>query len=92
MIRKNKGRIINFSSIGVKLAISGEAVYVASKAAVESFSRTFARELSEFNITVNCISPGPIKTDLLRGITDEKIKKITDQQIVNYFKKLLCIG
>ena len=42
-----------------------------------------AKELSPFNITVNCIAPGPIKTDLIRGITDKQIKNITDQQIFN---------
>ena len=75
--------IINFSTIAVKLGVKGEAVYIASKAGVEAYSRTLAKELSPFNITVNCIAPGPIKTDLIRGITDKQIKNITDQQIFN---------
>ncbi|MDA9651233.1 SDR family oxidoreductase [Pelagibacteraceae bacterium] len=83
IIRNKKGRIINFSTIAVKLGIKGESVYVASKAGVEGFSRSLARELSPFNITVNCIAPGPIKTDLLRGVSDIQIKNITDQQIFN---------
>ena len=81
IIRNTFGRIINFSTIAVKLGIKGESVYIASKAAVEGFSRSLARELSPFNITVNCIAPGPIKTDLLRGVSDKQIKDITDQQI-----------
>lgn len=83
LIRNGKGRIINFSTIAVKLGIKGEAVYVASKAGVEAYSRTLAKELSPFKITVNCIAPGPIKTDLIKGVTDEQIKIITDQQIFN---------
>ena len=83
IIRNKGGRIINFSTIAVKLGIQGESVYTASKAGVEGFSRSLARELASFNITVNCIAPGPIKTDLLRGVSDKQIKDITDQQIFN---------
>ena len=80
---KNKiGRIINFSTIAVNIALQGESVYVASKAGVEAFSRVFAKELSPFNITVNCIAPGPIRTNLLKGITNKQIKNIVDQQII----------
>ena len=70
------------------LALKGESVYAASKAGVESFTRTFAREMSDFNIRVNCIAPGPIRTDLLRGVTDVQIDKIVAQQIIKRpFKK-----
>ena len=81
LIRNKSGRIINFSSLSVRLGIKGESVYTASKAGVESFSRTFARELSDFNITVNCIAPGPIKTDLIRGVSEDKINNIIKHQI-----------
>ena len=82
MIRQRSGSFINFSTIAVALALKGEAVYAASKAGVETFSRVFAREMADFNIRVNCIAPGPIRTDLLRGITDDQIEKITSQQII----------
>lgn len=82
MIRQKYGSFINFSTIAVPLALKGESVYAASKAGVESFSRTFAREMADFNVRVNCIAPGPIKTDLLRGITDSQIEKIISQQII----------
>jgi 3-oxoacyl-[acyl-carrier protein] reductase len=82
MLRQKHGSFINFSTIAVKLALKGESVYAASKAGVESFSRTFAREMADFNVKVNCIAPGPIRTDLLRGITDAQIAKITSQQII----------
>jgi 3-oxoacyl-[acyl-carrier protein] reductase len=82
MLRRKQGSFINFSTIAVALALKGESVYAASKAGVESFSRTFAREMADFNVRVNCIAPGPIRTDLLRGITDTQIEKITSQQVI----------
>tara|TARA_B100000795_G_scaffold260285_1_gene235989 strand:+ start:267 stop:944 length:678 start_codon:yes stop_codon:yes gene_type:complete len=82
MLRQKYGSFINFSTIAVALALKGESVYAASKAGVESFSRTFAREMADFNVRVNCIAPGPIRTDLLRGITDSQIEKITSQQVI----------
>jgi|TARA_B110000971_G_C19940944_1_gene468670 3-oxoacyl-[acyl-carrier protein] reductase len=82
MLRQKRGSFINFSTIAVALALKGESVYAASKAGVESFSRTFAREMADFNVRVNCIAPGPIRTDLLRGITDIQIEKITSQQVI----------
>ena len=82
MLRQKYGSFINFSTIAVALALKGESVYAASKAGVESFSRTFAREMADFNVRVNCIAPGPIQTDLLKGITDTQIKKITSQQVI----------
>ena len=82
MLRQKYGSFINFSTIAVALALKGESVYAASKAGVEVFSRTFAREMADFNVRVNCIAPGPIQTDLLRGITDAQIKKITSQQVI----------
>ena len=82
MLRQKYGSFINFSTIAVALALKGESVYAASKAGVESFSRTFAREMADFNVRVNCIAPGPIRTDLLRGITNTQIEKIIYQQVI----------
>lgn len=82
MMRNKKGTIINFSTIAVSLGLKGESVYVASKAGVEGFTRSFAREAADFNIKVNCIAPGPMDTSLLKGITNEQINKIVSQQII----------
>jgi 3-oxoacyl-[acyl-carrier protein] reductase len=83
LIRQKGGAIINFSTIAVHLGLKGESIYVASKAGVEGFSRAFAREMADFGINVNCIAPGPIDTDLLRGISDKQIDRILRQQIFN---------
>lgn len=82
MMRHKAGSIINFSTIAVALGLKGESVYAASKAGVESFTRAFAREMADFGITVNCIAPGPVDTDLLKGITAKQIHNIVKQQII----------
>ncbi|WP_421303198.1 SDR family oxidoreductase [Aeromonas veronii] len=82
MLRNKMGSIINFSTIAVALGLKGESIYAASKAGVEGFSRSFAREMADFNVRVNCIAPGPIDTSLLKGITTEQINKIVLQQII----------
>jgi 3-oxoacyl-[acyl-carrier protein] reductase len=82
MIRNRRGSIINFSTIAVALGLKGESIYAASKAGVEGFTRPFAREMADFNINVNCIAPGPINTDLLKGISETQINSIVSQQII----------
>ena len=82
MLRNKQGSIINFSTIAVALGLKGESIYAASKAGVEGFTRSFAREMADFNVKVNCIAPGPIVTSLLKGITAEQINKIVSQQII----------
>ena len=82
MLRNKYGSIINFSTIAVALGLKGESIYAASKAGVEGFTRSFAREMADFNVRVNCIAPGPIDTSLLKGITVEQINKIVSQQII----------
>ena len=81
-VRSKAGRIINFSSLAVKIGLQGESVYVASKAGVEGFSRSIARELASFNVTVNCISPGPVKTKLTEKVPKTYIDKVMQQQIM----------
>ena len=82
MLRNKAGAIINFSTIAVALGLKGESIYAASKAGVEGFTRAFAREMADFNVNVNCIAPGPIDTNLLKGITARQIENIVSQQII----------
>jgi 3-oxoacyl-[acyl-carrier protein] reductase len=81
-VRNKIGRIINFSTIAVPISLKGESIYIASKAGVEGFSRSFAREMSDFNTTVNVIAPGPIPTDLIAKVPSASILKIINQQII----------
>ncbi len=82
MIRYKEGRIINFSTIAVRLGLEGESVYAASKAAVEAFGRVLAKEVSKYSITVNTVSPNPIETDLIAGVDKGKIDSLVDRQAV----------
>jgi len=71
----NGGRIVNFSSTTLALNMPGYAIYNATKAAVESFTHVFAKELRGRNITVNAVAPGPVATSLfLDGKTEEQIQ------------------
>ena len=79
MQKRRSGRIVNFSSIAVPMRLSGQAVYAASKGAVESLSQVMAREVAEFGITVNVVGPTPIATDMTRGVPQETMDKLVAQ-------------
>jgi 3-oxoacyl-[acyl-carrier protein] reductase len=82
LIKRGEGRIINFSTLGVPLAIKGEAIYIASKAGVEGFSRAFAREMSPHGVTVNVVAPGPIDTALLEKVPRKNIDAVVERQLI----------
>ncbi len=75
---KGGGRIVNFTSVAAPLNLPGEAAYAASKAAVESLTRTLAHELHP--ITVNAIGPNPIATDLIKGVPHDKLAALLKRQ------------
>lgn len=74
------GRIVNLTSIAVPLQLEGEAVYAASKAAVESFTRIAARELAAYRITCNAVGPCPVRTTLTDGVPAEKMDALLARQ------------
>ncbi len=81
MLKKRWGRIVNISSISGSMGNQGQTNYSASKAGVDAFSRSLAKELGSRNITVNSIAPGFIQTDMTDGLIDEEIiKKIPLQR------------
>ena len=79
------GRIVNFTSVAVPLKIEGEAAYAASKAAVISLTQILAREFADFGITVNAIGPAPIKTDLIAGVSQEKLDALIERQAIRRY-------
>lgn len=85
MQRARWGRIVNFSTVAVPFKLEGEAIYAASKAAVESLTAVLARELAEFGITVNAVGPAPIRTDLLAGVGEEKLQQLIRRQAIRRF-------
>ena len=85
MMKEKYGRVINFSTIAKPLRLEGEAVYSASKAAIESFTQTSSKELNSFNITVNAIGPTPIETDLIKAVPKDKIEDLLNKQTIKRF-------
>ncbi len=70
MTKKRWGRIISVSSVVASMGNAGQANYAASKSGMEGFSRALASEVGSRNVTVNCVAPGFIDTDMTKGLAD----------------------
>jgi 3-oxoacyl-[acyl-carrier protein] reductase len=70
-MRKRYGRIISITSPSGKFGFEGQANYAASKAGLVALTKSLAREVARRGITVNCVSPGFIATDLIKDLPDE---------------------
>lgn len=76
MLLNGQGRIVNISSIIASTGFSGLSVYAATKAGLLGFTKSLSRELGKANITVNCVAPGYMETDMTKGIQDDKMATI----------------
>jgi 3-oxoacyl-[acyl-carrier protein] reductase len=85
MIKQKFGRIVNFTTVASALRLEGEAVYGASKSAIENFTQTVAKEVAPYGITVNAIGPTPIETDLIKAVPKNKIQELLDKQTIKRF-------
>jgi 3-oxoacyl-[acyl-carrier protein] reductase len=77
MISRRSGRIVNLSSVAATKGGRGQSNYAASKGAIEAFTRAMAVELASRKITVNCVAPGVIETEMsqqVRDLADDQIK------------------
>ncbi|QWD36487.1 3-oxoacyl-ACP reductase FabG [Polynucleobacter paneuropaeus] len=72
MMKARAGRIINITSIVGHMGNPGQANYAAAKAGVSGMTRALAREIGSRNITVNCVAPGFIDTDMTRALSEEQ--------------------
>ena len=79
MMKQRYGRIINITSVVGASGNAGQANYAAAKAGVAGMTRALARELGSRNITVNCVAPGFIETDMTAGLSDEQQKSLLVQ-------------
>jgi 3-oxoacyl-[acyl-carrier protein] reductase len=76
MIRQHGGRIVNISSIVAATGNAGQVNYSASKAGIEGFTKSMARELGARNICVNAVAPGFIETDMTAFLKEEEREKV----------------
>ncbi len=76
MMKQRYGRIVNITSVVGASGNPGQANYAAAKAGVAGMTRALARELGSRNITVNCIAPGFIETDMTAGLAEEQQKTL----------------
>ena len=79
MVKSKWGRIINISSGAAKIGNPGQANYVASKSALEGMTRTLANEVASRGITVNCIAPGFIKTNIINSINKDRLETMVSK-------------
>ncbi len=79
MMKAKEGRIINITSVVGSIGNAGQMNYAASKAGVESMSRALAREVGSRNITVNCIAPGFIDTDMTKSLPEDVVTNMLKQ-------------
>ena len=78
MMKARAGRIVNVSSVVGFTGNPGQANYAAAKAGMVGFSKSLAREVGSRNITVNCVAPGFIETDMTRALAGEQVKKLVE--------------
>ena len=78
MMKARAGRIVNVTSVVGFTGNPGQANYAAAKAGMVGFSKSLAREVGSRNITVNCVAPGFIETDMTRALAAEQVKKLVE--------------
>ena len=78
MMKARAGRIINITSVVGQMGNAGQTNYVASKSGVEGFTRALAREIGSRGVTVNCVAPGFIETDMTEALDERLVSSMLD--------------
>ncbi len=85
MKKKKMGRIVNFVTVAIQFKLEGEAIYIASKAAIASLTETMSHEYADYGILVNAVGLTLIQTDLIKGVPEEKLKKLLMRQAIHRY-------
>ena len=85
MMKQRSGRIISITSVVGAMGNAGQTNYAAAKAALMGFSKSLAREVGSRGITVNCVAPGFIDTDMTRALPEEQRKMFEAQTALGRF-------
>lgn len=88
MMKKNQGRIINIGSMAAKHEIVGDSIYASTKAAVNTFTRVLAKEVSRNGISCNVVAPAAIDTDLAHGMNQEILKDILGRNAIQSYGQM----
>ena len=86
MLKAKKGRIVNISSVSGISGLSGQTNYSAAKAGLHGFTKALAKETASFGIAVNAVAPGPVETEMLKGLSEEYLERL----LSNVPVKRLC--
>jgi 3-oxoacyl-[acyl-carrier protein] reductase len=78
MMKARSGRIVNITSVVGFTGNPGQTNYAAAKAGIVGFSKSLAREVGSRGITINCVAPGFIETDMTRSLAEEQVKKLVE--------------
>ncbi|WP_199554402.1 SDR family NAD(P)-dependent oxidoreductase [Sandaracinobacteroides hominis] len=76
MLARRSGRIVNISSIIASTGFHGLSVYAATKAGLEGFTRSLSREAGKLKITVNCVAPGYMETEMTMSLQGDKLESV----------------
>lgn len=88
MIAKKTGRIVNISSIVARTGYRGLAPYGATKAALEGFTRSLARDLGRRKVTVNAVAPGFLTTEMTSVLGDDNLERIKGRSALSRFAEV----
>lgn len=78
MMKARSGRIVNIGSVVGHMGNAGQVNYVAAKAGLAGFTKALAREVGSRNITVNCVAPGFIETDMTKALAEAHVAKLVE--------------
>ena len=87
MIKAREGRIVNVTSVSGEMGNAGQTNYAAAKAGVIGFSKSLAREIGSRNVTVNCVAPGFVDTDMTRSLPEAQRQAFAEHIPLGRFGK-----